>query len=116
MQINNKLFFYFFIIILVSSCNSNNGDVVVINKSNDEIKKIEIFISDQIIIFENILTNKVVSSSYKITKDSHFDINVDLTSGIHLEKKTGYITTGFDFKHEIIITDNEIKVLVLSLE
>lgn len=98
------------IIFLLSSCVQNKGNFLLVNKASEPITIGLVTVCGQTILFKNIQPSKSVSGSYEVKSDSHYDIKIEFKSGKKLGKEIGYVTNGFDFSHEIIVTDIDIDI------
>ena len=100
-----------FAVLVMASCSTNKGSFLLINKAKEPISQGEVTICGQTIEFKLTQPGKIKSGVYKVTSDSHFDIRIEFQSGKKLRKELGYVTNGFDFYHEIIVTDEDIKLM-----
>lgn len=103
-----------FALLLIISCETNKGSFLLINNSNDAISTASVKVCGQSIEFRDIPRLKSVVGSYMVKSDSHFDIVVKFNSGKELHKQIGYVTNGVDFRHEIVVTEKDIKLQLLS--
>lgn len=96
--------------ILVTSlaCAPNKGTVSVTNKSSEMITRAIVVICGQTLEISNLDPSKTKSMSYRIECEGHYSVNVEFRSGRHLEKNVGYVTSGFDMHHEIVVLDADI--------
>ena len=85
---------------------------MLINNADQPIRRASIEICNQKIEVKNVPVSKRVSESYKINSDGHFVIDVEFESKKTLHKELGYVTNGFDFKHKIKITENDIEIIL----
>lgn len=106
-----------FILIAVTtlvSCSADNGTFSLTNQSTDSIAHAQITICGQTIEFKGLPPSASATGSYKVTSDSHFVVRVEFASGKILAGKGGYVSHGADFRHEIVVTDEDIKVTMIS--
>lgn len=97
-------------VLFLISCTSNNGSFWLINKAKEPIARASVAICGQTIQLKDIEPNKSAAGSYTVKSDSHYVIQVEFQSGKKLQKETGYVTNGVDFKHEITVTDSDIEI------
>ncbi len=94
----------------MASCTPNKGDFLLTNKSNETITRAVVSVCNQTIELNSIQPNKSVSGFFEVRSDSHYDVTVEYESGRKFHKKVGYVTNGFDFRDEVVVTDTDIKV------
>lgn len=99
-----------FISLIISSCVDNKGSFLLINKANEPIVRALIVICGQTIELKDIQPNKNVSGYYMVKSDSHYNIKIEFQSGNKLQREIGYVTNGFDFYHEIVVTNTDIEI------
>jgi len=98
-------------LLLITSCGANQGYFQLVNETKESITQASIHISGQTIYLKNISSGQTVSGTYTIKTDSHYDINILFLSGKKLHKEIGYVTHGFDFRHKIVVTETDIKLI-----
>ncbi len=103
-----------FALLFIISCETNKGNFLLINNSNDAISTASVKVCGQSIEFSNIPHLKSVVGSYMVKSDSHFDIVVKFNNGKEIHKQIGYVTNGVNFRHEIIVTETDIKLQLLK--
>ncbi len=97
--------------LILGGCFSKNKGVLnLVNRSNESISRLNVSICNETLEFLNLKSGAVVSGSYTIKGDCHFEITVQFDSGKKIEKKYGYVTNGFDYSHQIEISDSMVKV------
>ena len=92
------------------SCTTNKGNFSLVNKTKEPIAHASVAICGQMIELKDIQPNKSAVGSYEVKSDSHYTIQVEFESGKKLQKEIGYVTHGFDFQHEIVVTDSDIEI------
>ena len=102
----------FFVVpaLLLASCTSNQGNFSLVNKATESIAHVSVGICGQTIELNGIKSNDRLTGSYKVTSDSHYTIEVEFQSGRKIKKETGYVTNGMNFRHEITVTDSDIRI------
>ena len=96
--------------IAMTSCTSDKGDFLLTNKSNKTITRAVVSVCNQTIELNSIQPNKSASGFFEVKSDSHYDVMVEYGSGRTLHKNVGYVTNGFNFHGELVVTDTDIKV------
>jgi hypothetical protein len=97
-------------VLFLASCMFNKGNFSLINKAKEPIANGSVNICDQTIEFKSIQTNKSASSSYEITCENYYTIQIEFLSGKKLKKEAGYVTSGVNIQDEITVTDSDIKI------
>lgn len=64
----------------------------------------------QTIELHNIAPLSTIRAKYRIRTDSEFDISITFADNRHLFQKSGYVTNGFNFYHEIVIDNTNIYI------
>ncbi len=105
-----------FSIFVIASCTTNKGSFLLINNAKETILRSTVTICGQTIELKNIQPTKSAVGSYYVKSDSHYSIKVEFQSGKELRKELGYVTNGFDFHHEILVTDIEIEITNINVE
>lgn len=101
---------------IIISCKSNQGSLLLVNSSEESISRATVKICGEAMAFINIDPLKSVVGSYRVKGDSHFDIVIEFNNGRIFQKEIGYITSGFDYSHEITITNENIYLRLVSLD
>lgn len=99
------------VILGMVACGSNKGSFTLVNNAEEPIAKAVLIVSGQTVEFRDILPDDHATASYQIKFDSHYDVRIVFRSGKELHKEVGYVTSGFDFQHEIVVTDIDIEIL-----
>jgi hypothetical protein len=99
-----------FLILTMVSCGTNRGSFLLINKADQPILRASVMVCGQTIELNDIQPTQSAQGFYKVRSDSHFDIIVEFQSGEKLQRKIGYVTNGFDFQHEMVVTDTDIEI------
>lgn len=99
-----------FLVFIITSCASNKGSFLLSNRAKEPISRSIVTVCGQTIELKNIQPTKSVLGFYGVTSDSHYEIGIEFQSGKRLRKEMGYVTNGFDFYHEIIVTDTDIEL------
>ena len=92
------------------SCVKYHGTFSVANNASETITQVTVSICGQTIELSDIKPKESVSSSFEVTSDSHYVVRVEFRSGRTLVGEGGYVTNGMNFRHEISVTDNEVRV------
>jgi len=100
-----------FSILVMVSCTANKGSFLFINNAKEPILRGLVTICGQTIDLKDIQPGESVPGSYKVKSDSHYDIGIEFQSGKKLRKETGYVTNGFDYHDEIVVTDADIELI-----
>ena len=95
---------------IMVSCVTNRGSFFLINKADEPIVRASVTICGQTIELNDIQLAQSAQGFYKVTSDSHFDITVEFQSGKKLRRETGYVTHGFDYQDEIVVTETNIEI------
>lgn len=98
-------------VFVLSSCQANNGSFLLINKARDTITLGLVTVCGQTIELKDIGPNKSASGVFKVKTDSHYDVKIKFLSGKKITKELGYVTTGFDFHDELVVTDMDIYII-----
>lgn len=89
---------------------SGTGQVIFINNSTQVVISGQIEVSNQILTFESLKPNERKVMTFKVTKDSHYKVMVELESGKTQTAEIGYVSRGFDFEETILLTDDGISL------
>ena len=108
----------FFIIFLGTSClySDYKGQFKLINNSGKVITIVRVEICGQTIEIKDIKQKAKHQGVYNVISDSHYDVTVHFASGEKLEKKLGYVTRGFDYKHTLTVTEKDITLSDVKIE
>jgi len=98
-------------LLIMISCTANQGSFFLINHAKEPISHAIVVVCGQTVELNDIQPTKNAQGSYKVNSDSHYDIKIEFQSGKKLEEKMGYVTNGFDFHHEFVVTDTGIEIL-----
>jgi len=98
------------------SCETNTGTVVVLNKANDMIARVVIKVSGQELTISDLAPSQSSTATYQVRTEGHYSIDVEFRSGKHLQKELGYITSGFDVRDQILVTDSDIQISRIAAE
>ena len=106
-----------FVVLLVACSISNStGTFVLINKCDKQVKHVHIEISGSVFDFKNIMPQGKRTGRFKVKGDSHYDIAAYFEGGKKIRRKVGYVTNGFNYKHIINITENDITIADSKIE
>ena len=86
------------------------GEISLVNKATEPITRVSVSICGQVIELEDIQPTKNAVGSYKVTCEGHYDIRIEFQSGKKFQKEIGYVTGGFNYWHEILVTDSGIEI------
>ncbi len=98
------------ILILLASCSANTGEFTLVNESEELIRRAHIEISSTVIELKEIMPQEKRVVSFKVNGDSHYEIEITFVSGKQLRDDVGYVTSGFDYKHTINISETDISL------
>lgn len=101
-----------FLIIAITSC-TNKGSFLFVNKTKEPILRCIVYVCGQTIELKDIKPTKSALGTYEVKTDSHYEISIEFQSGKKIRKELGYVTNGFDFYHEIIVTDMGIELKLI---
>lgn len=96
--------------LVMVACDSYKGSFLLRNNSKESIARVQVLVCGQTIELKEIQPGKSRTGVYKVRSDSHYDVRVEFDSGRKLQKEVGYVTNGFDFHHEIAISDTDIEI------
>ena len=98
-----------------ASCGSTEGRFTVANRATEPIKQIVVTICGQTIALGPIDPQRTAVGAYNVTSDSHFVIDLTFVSGKTLHKEDGYVTNGVAYRHEIVVKNSEITLVVIEV-
>lgn len=87
---------------------SNKGEVIIKNASTELITGGTLKICNQQFKLSNIEPNGVEHIAYRVRSDSHYSVVIEFQSGKKLEKDIGYVTSGADFRDQLLVQDTDI--------
>ena len=96
--------------VLAASCGGYTGIVVVENKASQSIAAVTIAVAGQTIELVDLRPGESQTRNYKVTGEGTLDVKLRFQSGKQLQKRAGYVTSGFNFRHSIQITDDDIAI------
>lgn len=89
---------------LCTACSRNSGTISVVNKSAEPIARVVVMVCAQKLELINVGVSEAAQATYRITCEGHYSIQVEFQSGRRLQKDIGYVTGGFNFRDEIVVT------------
>jgi hypothetical protein len=92
------------------SCSTNTATLVLANESSEPITSAIVTVCRQEIILQNVQPKQSARASYKVKSDSHYSVTITFRSGKTLQREMGYVTPGFDFSDQIIVTESDVKL------
>jgi hypothetical protein len=95
----------------LTSCLPNTGKFSIMNKSTETITDVSVTICHQTYKFKTLQPAASITQSYEVTGDSNFTVSAQTQSGNTITASDGYVTNGMDFRHEIIVDQQSIKVV-----
>jgi len=101
---------------LISGCGKNKADFVLVNNSNEKIISGSVSLLKQSIKVGSIDAGGIVNGGFIIETDSHYHVEVQFESGRKIGKDVGYVTRGFDFNDEIIVSSNDVSIQSKKIE
>lgn len=90
--------------------NRTTGTFQVMNSSGEQIERVTIEVSDQTFIFRDLAPQEARTESFRIGKDSHYDVSVKFETGRNLEATIGYVTSGIDSADNIVILGSQVRI------
>jgi hypothetical protein len=101
--------FLFILLLFCMSCTqAGRVEFTLVNKSNEEIAKATIELSDQKFIVEGLKPEESKMFYAKAIHDSHYTIHIEFISGKTLTKEVGYVTRGVEFKDLLLVKDDDV--------
>ena len=100
----------------INSCGSTVGRFTVSNESSEQLARVSVTVCEQTIDIRDIQPGASVKAQYRVTSDSHFLIVVVFKSGKTLRREDGYVTNGVEYNHDIVVTNSDIKLRVLTIK
>ncbi len=100
----------------VSSCTAHKGDFSLVNNAREPIARASVSVCGQTIELENVQSGGRVEGSYRVTSESHYTVRVEFPSGRSLTRDIGYVTSGLDFRDEIVVSDSDIQITKPALD
>jgi hypothetical protein len=94
---------------------SNKGEFSLINRASEGIERASVEICGQRFEFGDLPPGGRVSRSYEVGGESHYTIEIRFHSGRHQRAELGYVSSGFDFRDELSVSDTQI-VLICRAE
>ena len=89
----------------------NSGTFSVKNIGPETVTHVTVTISNQTFTFKAVQPTAIIIQSYNVTGDSGFVVSAQTHSGKTITAADGYVTNGMDFKHDIIIDADAIKIV-----
>ena len=96
------------------SCLPNSGVFSFNNDTAEIIETASVSICHQTFTFKDVKPRSTITQSYKITGDSSFEVSIKTASGKTTAAADGYVTNGMDFQHNIIFTDQSVKIIDMT--
>lgn len=90
--------------------NGSAGTFQVLNSSGEQVDKVTVKVSDRTVTFDKLAPQDARTESFRIGKDSHFDVSVRFESGRSLETSGGYVTSGIESADQIVILGDKIRI------
>jgi hypothetical protein len=103
-------------ILTVMSCSESKGSYSLTNVASEPIASASITVCKQRREFRNVQPGHSVPGCYVVRADDHFIIDIKFESGKTLRKESGYVASGLDFQHEIVVTDSDVQLVLLNSE
>jgi hypothetical protein len=100
--------------LVMASCGTNKGTFLLVNKADEPIARASVMVCGQTIKLNDIQPTQSAQGFYKVKSDSHFNITVEFQSGKKLQKEIGYVTNGFDFHDELVVTNTDIEITSIN--
>jgi hypothetical protein len=96
-------------VLVGASCARHQGTLVFRNDSGEGISRITVAVCGRTLVIDGLKPAETRSASYRIC-EGHPVIEAEFTSGRHLRKDGGYITTGINIRHEMSISPDDIRL------
>lgn len=87
---------------------SNHGTVTLINRSTESIAKGSMEVCGQKFNFTEIHPGESETAKFAVRADSHYQISITFRSGREISKQIGYVTSGFNYKDRLVVTQDDI--------
>ena len=105
-----QIFSILVLCILAGCTTKNEGKFNLVNKANESLDILAVSICGQTSKFKDLKPGDTAQASYQVKGDCHFSITGQFKSGKKINKEDGYVTSGFNFSHEIEINDSDIDI------
>jgi hypothetical protein len=92
------------------ACGSTKGTVSLVNRAEEPISRATIDVAGQTLEITNLGPSETATRTFRVTKDSHYTVEVVFRSGKRLKKDDGYVTPGFDFDDRIVVTESTLEL------
>lgn len=89
---------------------SGSGQLTLVNAADAVISSVEVEVSDQSIVFEDIAPNEKRTDYFDVRADSSYRVKVVFSSGQELVQEVGYVTAGADTSITIDVTETTVNV------
>jgi hypothetical protein len=96
-------------VVFGTSCRSHSGSITIANGTSESIARAEMIVCNQRLIVENLKPHDEAFRDYRLNCEGHYSVNVRFESGRQVSKDVGYVTTGMDMHHRLIIDDGDWK-------
>ena len=87
----------------INNNNDNGASLTFTNKSGHSISRATITVSGKTCGFKGLENLGEVNCYFENLYDSHYHINIELSTGSNINADLGYVTSGMSFNHLIII-------------
>src|SRR5690242_16371081 len=96
--------------LLTGACASSRGKVTVINQSTEPITALSLTVCEQKLELPNLAPGSNSTWDYKVRNDCDYVMSVRFASGRQLNRQLGYVTSGFKYVDELIVTGADIEI------
>lgn len=91
----------------------NVGEVSLENRASEPIDHALIEVCGQKFKFDNLEIGNVQMAKFKVGADSGYNVSIEFHSGRKIISEVGYVTSGYNYKDKLAVTDEQI-ILVSS--
>jgi hypothetical protein len=119
-KMNLRIFFLLTMSMLLSAAflvaySGNQGEIKIVNHSSRVVVAGDLAVCKQKFKFYDLMPEKSVSFHYRVTSDSHYQIQLQFDSGATWQRDVGYVTNGMDFRDIALIGESEIELMQETL-
>lgn len=96
--------------LFAGACASSRGKVTVINQSAEPIEALSLTVCEQKLELPNLAPGANSTWAYKVRNDCDYAMSVRFASGRQLNRQLGYVTSGFKYEDELIVTGADVVI------
>ncbi|MGM0462213.1 MAG: hypothetical protein ACQEQ4_07320 [Fibrobacterota bacterium] len=93
------------LLLIFASC-QNTGNLVIINSAAATVLTGTVEICQQTKKIKDLKPYEKTNRGYKVRRDSHYLLRLEISSGVLIDTSFGYVTSGLDFFDTFIIKDD----------